>query len=502
MRLLKFQDGNLSLTRFDKDPPKFAILSHTWGASEDEVQFEDLNQDETKNNAKKKKGYEKIKFCAKQAASHNLEFFWVDTCCINKADVQEFQSAINLMFRWYQNAEICFVYMVDVATDSADQSCQEQPWKEGFRQSRWFTRSWTLQELLSPQAMEFYSREHQLLGNKESLEGELHTITGIPISVIRGAELSQFSTEQRISWANGRESTFEEDQAYSLVGLCGVAMAPNYGEGVKAAFERLRRRCGKQLSRENPAITGEFVARSNGNHASRSHQLPSLGIGIAELAAMFNSCLDGMKRIDAESDYSTDLRAIVAQCNADIQIFEEWGKAVGLDSQRFGPDHHEKLDDAETLLGVWEIFATIQDIVDDLNEGSSDQQHGSEAVSSRNQSYNSRHLRLEKFQGVASHRIKMEWTTRQKAGFLALSQQFGCLVGSLRALVPSETSRFLDLMADQERHGYFLSDNDTMLKPARGMTDNLRPFEFKQVFREFQKQLERKLSRPCSFASS
>lgn len=272
MRLLSLQDDKLSLTKFDKQTPQYAILSHTWGAAEDEVKFEDLSQDKAKN----KKGYEKIKFCAKQAASHNLKFFWIDTCCINKADVQEFQSAINSMYRWYQNAKVCFVYMADVVRERTDETSQESTWKKCFRQSRWFTRSWTLQELLSPRVMEFYSCNHQLLGNKESLEQELHAITRIPLSTLRGVDLSPFSVEKCILWANDRESTYEEDQAYSLLGLCGVSMAPNYGEGAQIAFERLRKRCSKQLNKERTALVHEAGGKSNSNHASRSYEVPWL----------------------------------------------------------------------------------------------------------------------------------------------------------------------------------------------------------------------------------
>jgi len=273
MRLLKLQGDRISITKFDKNPPKYAILSHTWDAAEDEVLYGDLAQEEEE--AKNKRGYEKIEFCAKQTASHNLEYFWIDTCCIDKADVQEFQSAINSMFRWYQNAEICFVYLNDVPMTINNQTCQEQAWKENFRSSRWFTRSWTLQELIAPQKLEFYSSEHQLLGNKKSLEKEIFSITSIPISALRGLNLSHFTTEKRILWAKDRESTFEEDQAYALLGLCGVPMVPNYGEGVKAAFERLRKKCNKVPIKGETAFIAVNDGKRDRSYASRNHEISS-----------------------------------------------------------------------------------------------------------------------------------------------------------------------------------------------------------------------------------
>lgn len=262
MRLLRLQEDQLSWSEFVKDVPQYAILSHTWEVGE-EVTFDDITRGEERS----KKGYEKIKFCAVKAASRGIQYFWVDTCCINKADIQELQTAINSMYRWYRDAEICFAYMADVTADNADQINEMSTWEEAFRQSRWFTRSWTLQELLAPRVIEFYSSSHIFLGNRKSLEQQIHEITGIALPALRGSDLSQFGIEERISWARDRESTFEEDQAYSLLGICGITMPPNYGEGKKEAFERLREKCISRFKKDrvssvrDDSLQGDLTSR-------------------------------------------------------------------------------------------------------------------------------------------------------------------------------------------------------------------------------------------------
>ncbi|ERF75779.1 Vegetative incompatibility protein HET-E-1 [Endocarpon pusillum Z07020] len=218
--------------------PPYAILSHTWGADAEEVTFEDL----TKGIGKDKPGYEKIRFCGEQAKQHGLEYFWVDTCCINRADLTELSEAINSMFRWYRNADGCYVYLSDVSSPIFDtkEESNLQPWESDFRKSRWFTRGWTLQELLAPSSVEFFSQEHNRLGNKESLRQQIHEITGIADSALRGATLSQFSVDERFSWAERRLTKREEDKAYSLLGIFEICMPLLYGEGEEKAFKRLK----------------------------------------------------------------------------------------------------------------------------------------------------------------------------------------------------------------------------------------------------------------------
>jgi hypothetical protein len=162
----------------------------------------------------------------------------VDTCCINKSNPVELQEAINSMFRWYQNATKCYVYLSDVSTakQRVDNECT---WERTFRESRWFTRGWTLQELLAPTSVEFFSRERKKLGDKQALRKQLRTITGIHNAALEGAPLSQFSDKERFSWIHSRQTKDEEDKAYSLLGIFNVEMPLRYGEGSANAFRRL-----------------------------------------------------------------------------------------------------------------------------------------------------------------------------------------------------------------------------------------------------------------------
>jgi hypothetical protein len=238
IRLLQRKpDGEIVFTEpASRDVPAYAILSHTWG--EEEVIFQDMEITADRSKTRSKAGWKKIQFCADQAAADGLQYFWIDTCCIDKKNAVELGAAINSMFRWYQNAMRCYVYLPDVS--KPDNGLDgERPWKEAFHRSRWFTRGWTLQELIAPTLVDFFSVEGQQLGTKLSLAAEIHEITDIPEKVLRGDALSNFSIRQQRSWAERRNTTVEEDGAYCLIGIFGVSMVPNYGEGRDHAFRRL-----------------------------------------------------------------------------------------------------------------------------------------------------------------------------------------------------------------------------------------------------------------------
>jgi Heterokaryon incompatibility protein (HET) len=239
MRLLKFTDqGQLSLTEFPEDNiPPYAILSHTWGADNEEVIFDDIMNDAGKSK-EDSLGFKKILFCGEQAKSDGLKYFWVDTCCINKSSSQELSEAINSMFQWYQESAVCYVFLSDVLASDIDTDSQtELP--SMFKNSRWFTRGWTLQELVAPTSVKFFSQEEKMLGDKKSLQQEIHTITGIAIQALRGRSLSQFTVEERMSWAQGRITKRKEDHAYCLLGIFDVHMPLLYSEGKEKALSRL-----------------------------------------------------------------------------------------------------------------------------------------------------------------------------------------------------------------------------------------------------------------------
>ncbi len=216
MRLLKLlPNGDFQLIEFLDDVPRYAILSHTW-ESED-VTFQDMNQG-SGHSYRDKVGYVKLKFCGKQAAKDGLRHFWVDSCCIKKSSDAELSESLNSTFRWYRRAGRCYVYLSDVSirkSTGRDENFRDT-WDQAFRRSRWFTRGWTLQELLAPLSVEFFSEEGNRIGDQQSLEQQIHERTRVPISALRGSALSHFSAEQKFDWAKNRQTTREEDWAYSL----------------------------------------------------------------------------------------------------------------------------------------------------------------------------------------------------------------------------------------------------------------------------------------------
>jgi hypothetical protein len=131
--------------------------------------------------------------------------------------------AINSMFRWYRNATRCYVYLLDVSSPARETNGDESTplWEPDFRKSRWFTRGWTLQELLAPRTVEFFCKERKRLGDKASLRQPIHETTGVPVLALQGAPLSQFSVDERLFWNKDRHTKLEEDRAYSMLGIFG-----------------------------------------------------------------------------------------------------------------------------------------------------------------------------------------------------------------------------------------------------------------------------------------
>jgi len=225
MRLINTATG-LFEEFIGRNIPKYAILSHTW--EEEEVSFSDMQKD----GHQAKKGFEKIRMTCKLAADAGIQYAWVDTCCIDKSSSAELTEAINSMYRWYQRSVICYAYLSDLSpSDSLDAALPS---------CRWFTRGWTLQELIAPSKIRFFDRSWIDRGSKESLCRELSEITGIDTEVLRHRlSLASIAVAQRMSWAAKRETTRIEDRSYSLLGLFGVHMPMIYGEEERA-FRRLQ----------------------------------------------------------------------------------------------------------------------------------------------------------------------------------------------------------------------------------------------------------------------
>jgi hypothetical protein len=198
MRLLLYrEDGCLTTTSFDNDAiPPYVTLSHTWRPDVAKVNFADL----APGDGKHKPGYEKICFCREQAQQDERQYFWVNTCCINKLNKAELSHAIQSMFCWYQNATKCYVYLSDVLTKmkKVNSISTEFTWEPAFRSNQWFTRGWMLQELLASSKAKFYSLEWEKLGDKVLLKSLIHKIASVSCKALNGAPLSQFSINERL----------------------------------------------------------------------------------------------------------------------------------------------------------------------------------------------------------------------------------------------------------------------------------------------------------------
>ncbi|KAK4223149.1 heterokaryon incompatibility protein-domain-containing protein [Podospora fimiseda] len=299
MRLLR--TDTLELVEFQGRVPPYVILSHTWGP--EEVSFQDLSL-LPKSALKKKAGYGKIEGCCTRAVQDGYEYCWVDTCCIDKTSSAELSEAINSMYRWYQEAHICYAYMADVTLD-LPQPCDTASmttWSSTsgrstpnpktinssqhlkipirsipsllrdydhlprtFENSRWFTRGWTLQELIAPPLVEFYSHDWQEIGTKYSLRHVISKVTGIDLRVLEGADPSTCHVAERMSWAANRQTTRVEDAAYCLLGIFKVHMPLIYGEGQRA-FYRLQKEIMKTTEDYTMLAWGLSKFLSNKHH--------------------------------------------------------------------------------------------------------------------------------------------------------------------------------------------------------------------------------------------
>ncbi|KAI8295496.1 Vegetative incompatibility protein HET-E-1 [Colletotrichum sp. SAR11_240] len=241
MRLIKASSINtegslIELVDFTPDKiPRYAILSHTWGS--DEVVYADIRN----HTAARKDSFEKIRYSCHQTIADGFEYVWIDSCCIDKSSSAELSEAINSMFDWYDKAEVCYAYLSGVSS-TVDTSKTDGD----FAGCRWFTRGWTLQELLAPDDLIFFSDDWVKIGEKLTLSRPLSVITGIEEDILKGTKpIESASIAKRMSWASHRITTRPEDVAYCLMGLFGVNMPMLYGEGDKA-FLRLQEEIMKQ----------------------------------------------------------------------------------------------------------------------------------------------------------------------------------------------------------------------------------------------------------------
>ena len=218
----------------------YAILSHTWD-DDDEQTFQEIRAIADRCRAQGTNPRDdpelssKIRECCILAEKKGYRWIWIDSCCIDKTSSSELSEAINSMYHWYKASEVCYAYLKDVPSDDVLEAAGS-----AFRKSRWHTRGWTLQELIAPDTVIFLSTDWRELGNRAELAELLKEITRVPTGVLKGVDKpAEWSASNRMSWASARKTTRVEDEAYCLMGLFGVSMPTNYGEG-KKAFIRLQ----------------------------------------------------------------------------------------------------------------------------------------------------------------------------------------------------------------------------------------------------------------------
>lgn len=216
MRLLSRNNNDLTFTQVENPCEAYAILSHTWG--QDEVSYQDICDKRLG-----KAGYRKIEFTIERAVQDGYRHVWVDTCCIDKTDRVELGEAINLMWSWYAKAAVCYVFLSDVSTVAH------------ILGSRWFTRGWTLQELVAPSKVFFFSQDGVLLGDKDSLRSEILAACGIDTKL----PVEKVPLAERFKWSLDRQTSRAEDLSYCLLGLLEVTLVFNYGESAQVARDRL-----------------------------------------------------------------------------------------------------------------------------------------------------------------------------------------------------------------------------------------------------------------------
>jgi len=265
MRLLNASTKTLEVF-LGSDVPPYAILSHTW--EQEEVVHDDLNDENVEHTAKR--GWRKIRQACDQALDDGYAYLWADTLCIDKASSSELSEAINSMFNWYRDSAVCYAYLSDLP-DVA------------LGASRWFTRGWTLQEMIAPREVKFFDRDWVFQGMKSGLVNQLYHISSVDPMVLKGGSLRLISVAKKMSWSCKRQTTRPEDMAYSLLGLFGISMPMLYGEGSRA-FIRLQEEIVKEYDDETifawksdshvPVPSAGFFARSPADFAHSSHIVP------------------------------------------------------------------------------------------------------------------------------------------------------------------------------------------------------------------------------------
>ncbi|KAM5539277.1 hypothetical protein V8D89_007150 [Ganoderma adspersum] len=273
MRLLNTHTGHF-VDFYDISNLRYAILSHTWDPHGEQT-YQDVKEIQECNRIQAHgalpspshqaepaaefwnnlKLSPKIRRACEIARLHGYLYVWIDSCCIDKTSSSELSEAINSMYAWYGRAAICYAFLADVPHGDIPDS-----YESAFRKSRWWTRGWTLQELIAPRRLVFLSSDWQTLGSKSSMAGLVEQITRIDRKVLTNQlSLDKMSVARRMSWAAERVTTRVEDRAYSLIGIFDLNMPTLYGEGERA-FRRLQEEILRRIPDQTLFALNEYPA--------------------------------------------------------------------------------------------------------------------------------------------------------------------------------------------------------------------------------------------------
>jgi hypothetical protein len=327
----------LKLRHFITDIPDYVILSHTWG--DGEVSFDDIAQPYAKEMA----GYSKISRCCAQAVEAGFEWAWIDTVCIDKKSSAELSEAINSMYKWYCDAAICYAFISDHSVESF--VSERSVVNEAFQSSRWFKRGWTLQELLAPDAIEFFDSNWRFMGTKSSLLDQIYAATNIEKQYLHDRHAIENATiATKFSWASGRTTTREEDMAYCLLGLVQVNMPMLYGEG-SGAFYRLQLEIIKQTN-EHTIFAWE-PTEDIWRQQSIFAPSPALFKNTADLQPTFSAV---HRRSETHEMTNRGLRITLPCISIDdnrviavLNCMSSAGKYIGIWLERTGPGTYQRL---------------------------------------------------------------------------------------------------------------------------------------------------------------
>ena len=211
---------------------RYATLSHRWGKTEPLLR--DIDGRAIDNLGQTTDGVAKLQSFCIASCRHGLLWAWSDTCCIDKESSAELQEAIASMFSWYCKSSLTIVHLADVSDTGS------------LISSEWFKRGWTLQELLAPRNILFFTQDWTVYravtsNHKENstIIGELEKATGIASCHLINFRPGVTGARSKLQWASKRCTTRPEDMAYSLFGIFDIHLPIMYGESAEKALGRL-----------------------------------------------------------------------------------------------------------------------------------------------------------------------------------------------------------------------------------------------------------------------